>query len=173
MPLSSKILFNQAQGALAKKLAEITPGDLKYSFVCNSGTEAVEGAIKLARMATGRSRIVSTVNSFHGKSLGALSVTGRDPFRKPFKPLLPDVDHVPFGDIGALLSAVDYNTAAVILEPIQGEGGINLPPEDYLRRVREVCDIYGIALILDEVQTGMGRTGRLFACEHYGVSQIF
>ncbi|WP_027340608.1 aminotransferase class III-fold pyridoxal phosphate-dependent enzyme [Halonatronum saccharophilum] len=170
MPLSSKILFNQALGGLAKRLAQISPGDLKYSFICNSGTEAVEGAIKLARMWKGRSHIISTVNSFHGKSLGALSVTGRDPFRKPFKPLLPDVEHVPFGDVAALLSTINHNTAAVILEPIQGEGGINLPPKDYLRSVREACDIYGVALILDEVQTGLGRTGKMFACEHYGIS---
>ncbi len=166
MPLSSKMLFNQALGQLSHKLAEITPDELEYSFICNSGTEAVEAALKFARMATGKSKIIAAVNSFHGKSLGSLSVTGRDVFRKPFKPLLPDIEHVLFGDISDLANTIDHQTAAVILEPIQGEGGIILPPDNYLAEVRELCDAYNVLLILDEIQTGLGRTGRMFACQH-------
>ncbi|WP_408956002.1 aspartate aminotransferase family protein [Natroniella sp. ANB-PHB2] len=170
MPLSSKILLNQPLAQLAEELARITPGDLKYSFICNSGTEAVEGALKLARLVTGRSKIITTENSFHGKSYGALSVTGREVFRKPFEPLLSEVEFVPFGDINSLEEEIDYETAAVIIEPIQGEGGIILPPEDYLPQVRELCDKYETLLILDEIQTGLGRTGEMFACQHYEVT---
>ncbi|MCE5285039.1 MAG: aminotransferase class III-fold pyridoxal phosphate-dependent enzyme [Pelosinus sp.] len=168
-PLSSKVLFNQQMADLCELLAKITPGDLQYSFICNSGTEAVEGALKLARIHTGRSEIVSTQNAFHGKTFGALSVTGRALFCEPFKPLLPGVTHVPFGDISAMKAAITEATAAVIVEPIQGEGGIIVPPDDYLPKVREMCDAQGTLLICDEVQTGLGRTGRMFACEHYGV----
>ncbi|GAB6136882.1 aspartate aminotransferase family protein [Halanaerobaculum tunisiense] len=170
MPLSSKMLFNQPQAQLAKKLAEVTPGELQYSFICNSGTEAVEGALKLAKVATGRSQIIATDNSFHGKSLGSLSATGREKFKEPFEPLLPDVDHVPFGDSKALADLINEDTAAVILEPIQGEGGVVEPPQDYLPTVREICNQHDCLLILDEVQTGLGRTGQLFACQHYDVT---
>lgn len=169
MPLSSKILFNKPMADLCELLAKITPGDLQYSFICNSGTEAVEGALKLARVHTGRSDVVATINAFHGKTFGALSVTGRALFCEPFKPLLPSVTHVPFGDISALEAVITERTAAVILEPIQGEGGIIVPPDDYLLKVRRLCDGQGTLLICDEVQTGLGRTGRMFACEHYGV----
>ncbi len=169
MPLSSKILLNKQMADLAEILAAITPGDLRYSFFCNSGTEAVEGALKLARIHTGKSKIISTQNSFHGKSLGALSATGRELFREPFQPLLSGFAHVPFGDIDALRAVIDEDTAAVILEPIQGEGGIILPPEEYLPNVRQLCDDTGVLLIADEVQTGLGRTGRMFAVDHYGV----
>lgn len=167
--LHSQDLLNPWAAYLAKQLAAIAPGDLKYSFFCNSGTEAVEGAIKLARLYTGKTEIISTKNSYHGVSMGALSATGRDVFRKPFEPLLNGFVHVPFGDIDALENAITKNTAAVILEPIQGEGGINLPPDGYLRKVRQLTQKKGVLLILDEVQTGMGRTGRMFACEHESV----
>lgn len=169
MPLSSKILFNKPMADISELLAKITPGDLQYSFLCNSGAEAVEGALKLARLHTGRTEIISTVNAFHGKTLGALSVTGRAVFCEPFKPLLEGVTHVPFGDIKSIKEAISEKTAAVIIEPIQGEGGIIVPPEDYLLKVRQLCDNYGTLLICDEVQTGLGRTGKMFACEHYGV----
>jgi putrescine aminotransferase len=167
--LHSQDLLNPWAAYLAKQLAAIAPGDLKYSFFCNSGTEAVEGAIKLARLYTGKTEIISTKNSYHGVSMGALSATGRDVFRKPFEPLLNGFVHVPFGDIEAIENAITKNTAAVILEPIQGEGGINLPPDGYLRKVRQLTQKKGVLLILDEVQTGMGRTGRMFACEHESV----
>lgn len=167
--LHSQDLLNPWSAHLARQLAAIAPGDLKYSFFCNSGTEAVEGAIKLARLYTGKTEIISTRNSYHGVSMGALSATGREVFRKPFEPLLNGFVHVPFGDISAIEEAINENTAAVILEPIQGEGGINVPPQGYLRKVRQLTKKKGVLLILDEVQTGMGRTGRMFACEHEGV----
>ena len=169
MPLSSKILLDKPMADLAELMAEITPGDLQYSFFGNSGTEAVEGALKLARLHTGRKKIIATVNSFHGKTMGALSATGRDVFRDPFLPLIDGFMHVPFGDVGALTRAVDAQTAAVIIEPIQGEGGIIVPPDEYLPTARALCDQHGALLICDEVQTGLGRTGKMFACEHYGV----
>lgn len=169
MPMSSKVLFDKPMADLAALMAEITPGDLTYSFFVNSGTEAVEGSLKLAKVHTGRNKIIATVNSFHGKTLGALSATGRDLFREPFQPLLTGFSHVPFGDIDALRQAVDEETAAVILEPVQGEGGIIVPPAGYLSAVREICDKTGALLICDEVQSGLGRTGKMFAVEHYGV----
>jgi putrescine aminotransferase len=164
--LHSQDLLNPWAAFLAKQLADIAPGDLKYSFFCNSGTEAVEGAIKLARLYTGKTEIISTRNSYHGVSMGALSATGRDVFRKPFEPLLNGFVHVPFGNPRAIKKAINKNTAAVILEPIQGEGGIIIPPKGYLKKVREITEKAGVLLILDEVQTGMGRTGKMFACEH-------
>lgn len=170
MPLSSKILFNKQMADLAELLAQITPGDLQYSFIGNSGTEAVEGAIKLAKIHTGREKIISTINSFHGKTLGALSATGRDVFCDPFKPLLNGFTHVPFSSTEAIEQLIDENTAAVILEPIQGEGGIVIPAAEYLPQVRTLCDKYGALLICDEVQTGLGRTGKMFAVDYYGVT---
>lgn len=168
-PLGSKVLFNQSAGKLAALLAEVTPGDLRYSFFCNSGAEAVEGALKLARLHTGRKGIIATSNGFHGKTLGALSATGRRAYREPCEPLLPDFFHVPFGDINAFKATVSENIAAVIIEPIQGEGGIILPPKSYFPEMRKICDENGTLLIMDEVQTGLGRTGKLFAAEHYNV----
>jgi len=169
MPMSSKLLLNPPMAELAERLADLTPGDLQYSFFCNSGTEAVEGALKLARIATGRTKVIATWNAFHGKSLGALSASGKDMYRDPFLPLLDGFVHVPFGHLELLEEYLDEETAAVILEPIQGEGGIIVPPDGYLREVRALCDRVGALLILDEVQTGLGRTGKLFACEHEGV----
>ncbi|CUH95571.1 Acetylornithine aminotransferase [Propionispora sp. 2/2-37] len=169
MPLSGKVLFNQTMGELAAVLSEITPGNLQYSFLVNSGTEAVEGALKLARLHTGREEFVSTVNAFHGKTFGALSATGRDLFCDPFRPLLDGFRHVPYGDIHAMEETMNERVAAVIVEPIQGEGGIVVPPEGYLAAVRSLCDQYGSLLICDEVQTGLGRTGKMFAVEHFNV----
>lgn len=169
MPMSVRAMPRRPEAELAALLAELTPGDLRYSFFCNSGAEAVEGALKLARIATGRPHFVATEGAFHGKTFGALSATGRDKYRRPFEPLVPGFRHVPFGDADALAEAVDEQVAAVIVEPIQGEGGVRVPPDDYLPRVREICDRAGALLILDEVQTGLGRTGRLFACEHWDV----
>ncbi|HIE09027.1 MAG TPA: aminotransferase class III-fold pyridoxal phosphate-dependent enzyme [Armatimonadetes bacterium] len=169
MPLSSRALFSPLLGELAERLARVAPGRLEKTFMCNSGAEAVEGALKLARLATGRTKIVSAEGAFHGKTMGALSASGREVYKKPFEPLLPGFCHVPFGDKDALAEAVDSATAAVILEPIQGEGGVIIPPEDYLPAARELTEREGALLILDEVQTGLGRTGRMFACEHWGV----
>jgi putrescine aminotransferase len=175
MPMSCRLMLCQPQAELAKLLADVTPGDLQYSFFCNSGAEAVEGALKLVRLwhyhhGAPRPTIVSTVEAFHGKTLGALSVSGRKKYLTPFEPLIPGVVHVPFGDPDALASAVDDQTAAVLLEPIQGEGGVRMPPDGYLRDARAICDRHGAKLILDEVQTGFGRTGTLFACERDGVA---
>lgn len=169
MPLSSRVLFNKHVADLSAELAAILPGEIEKSFFCNSGAEAVEGALKLARRHTGRPGIVATIGGFHGKTLGALSVSGREVYRKPFEPLVGGVTHVPFGDAAALVGAVDQNTAAVIVEPIQGEGGVIIPPDGYLPAAREICNRAGALLIADEVQTGFGRTGRMFACEHSGV----
>ncbi len=167
--LHSQDLLNPWAAHLAKQLAEVAPGDLQYSFFCNSGTEAVEGAIKLARLYTGKTQIISTRNAYHGVSMGALAATGRDVFRKPFESVLSGAVHVPFGDAKAIEEAITADTAAVILEPIQGEGGIHVPPEGYLKEVRRITAERGVLLILDEVQTGMGRTGKMFACEHEDV----
>jgi putrescine aminotransferase len=168
MALSGRTMFNPLLGRLAKRLAELTPGDLKISFFANSGTEAVEGALKLARAATKRTKLVGTYGAFHGKTFGALSVSGRDAFRTPFAPLLADAVHAPFGDLDALAAIVD-GAAAVIVEPVQGEGGVNVPPPEYLRGVRALCDRSGAVFIADEVQTGLGRCGALFACDIAGV----
>jgi putrescine aminotransferase len=164
MSLSGKTMFNVVLGRAAKRLAELTPGDLQLSFWCNSGTEALEGAIKLARAATGRGKIVATHDAYHGKTLGALSISGRKTFQEPFRPLLADVAHVPFADAAALDEAL-RDAAAFVVEPVQGEGGVNVPPAGYLRAVRAACDRAGALFIADEVQTGLGRCGYLFACE--------
>jgi len=169
MPLASRVLFSQPAADLAAALGDLLPGAIEKSFFCHSGTEAVEGALKLARLHTGRPGIVAAEGGFHGKTLGALSVSGREVYRRPFQPLLPGVTQVPFGDAGALEREVDSQTAAVILEPIQGEGGVIVPPDDYLAAARAVCDRTGALLILDEVQTGFGRTGAMFACQQAGV----
>ena len=177
-PLHSQELLDPLRAMLAKTLAALTPGKLKYSFFSNSGTESVEAAIKLAKAyqsPRGKFTFIATSGAFHGKSLGALSATAKSTFRKPFMPLLPGFRHVPFGDINAMRTMLGEcrktgdDVAAVILEPIQGEGGVILPPQGYLPAVRQLCDEFGALLILDEVQTGMGRTGKMFAFENFGV----
>jgi putrescine aminotransferase len=170
LPLGSKELLHPQGGMLAKKIAAITPGDLKYSFFCNSGTEAVEGAIKLARLYTKKHEFVCAENAYHGKTLGALSATYRQKFRDPFEPLVSGFRHVPFGDATAIEAAITAETAAVLLEPFQGEGGINIPPAGYLKKVREICDRHGVLLILDEIQCGLGRTGKMWGCDHDGIA---
>ncbi len=169
MPMSAKVFLSPVMARLAAALARVAPGALQYSFFCNSGTEAVEGALKLARLATGRTDFVATHGAFHGKSTGGLAVSGRPGYREPFQPLMPGVAHVPFGDLEALDQAVGPDTAGVILEPVQGEGGIHVAPDGYLAGAREVCTRKGALLVADEVQTGLGRTGRLFAVQHWGV----
>jgi predicted acetylornithine/succinylornithine family transaminase len=154
---------------LIERLAELMPAAITRSFVVNSGTEAVEGALKLAHRATGRAKFVSTTNSFHGRTLGALSVIGQAKHRDPYRALLPEPVTVPFGDARAAEAAIDAGCAAFIVEPIQGEGGVNVPPPGYLAALRRFCDAAGALLIFDEVQTGVGRTGRMFALEHEGV----
>lgn len=170
MPLSSHLLLNPVLAEAADRVAAITPGELQYVFFCNSGAEAVEGALKAARMHTGRPAFVAAEGAFHGKTFGALSASGRDVYKKPFEPLLPGFTHVPFGDADALARAVTNETAAVILEPIQCENGVRIPPDGYLAAAREICDRHGALLILDEIQTGFGRTGRRWACDWEGVA---
>ena len=170
MPMSVRTMPSAPQAELAERLAVLTPGDLQYAFFANSGAEANEGAIKLARLATGRPGIVAMQDAFHGKTLGALSATGREYYRRPFEPLVPGFSHVPFGDAAAVEMAIAPTTGAVMLEPIQGEAGVIIPPAGYLREVREICDRRGVLLIADEIQTGLGRTGRLFAVEHEQVT---
>ncbi|MEO7453812.1 MAG: aspartate aminotransferase family protein [Fimbriimonadales bacterium] len=169
MPLSSKVFFSKQYADLAEKLASIAPGDLQFTFMCNSGTEAVEGALKMAKVYDHRPKVVSTVGGYHGKSMGALSATGKDNYREPFYPLIPEFCHVRYNDVDAMRSSVDDHTAAVIVETVQGEGGIHVPDAGYLPAVREICDAHGALLILDEVQTGFGRTGKMFGAEHTGV----
>jgi putrescine aminotransferase len=168
MSLSGKTMFDPLVGRLARALAEIAPGDLELSFFCNSGAEAVEGALKLARAATRRAKFVATTGAFHGKTFGALSVSGRAAFQTPYAPLLPDVVHIPYGDAAALAEVIS-GAAAFIVEPVQGEGGVNVPPSDYLARARTLCDEAGALLIADEIQTGFGRCGARFACDLAGV----
>ena len=163
------LLCSSEKAELAAKLAEITPGDLSCTMFGTGGGEAVDFALKLARGATGRPRIVSAVNGYHGHTGFALSAAGRDAFRRPFEPLMPEFVQVPFGDADALAAAVDEDTAAVLLEPVQGEGGIVVPPPGYLAAARAACDRAGALLVLDEIQTGLGRTGRWWASEHFDV----
>lgn len=174
--LHSQDLLDPLRAFLAKLLAQITPGDLRYSFFTNSGTESVECALKLAKLYSDRSTILAATKAFHGKSLGSLTATAKGVFRKPFMPLVSGFRHVAYGDIEMMEKTMEAcrlvgeDVAAVLLEPIQGEGGVIVPPDDYLPKVRALCDKYGALLILDEVQTGMGRTGKMFCCEHYGVA---
>ncbi|RJT04072.1 aspartate aminotransferase family protein [Halococcus sp. IIIV-5B] len=150
-------------------LAAAAPDGLENVWLCNSGTEANEAALKFARSATGRSKIVATMQGFHGRTMGALATTWNSDYRDPFEPLIGDVEFVPYGDSEALAEAVDDETAAVIVEPIQGEGGINVPTDGYLAAARECTADAGAALVFDEVQTGMGRTGTLWASQQAGV----
>lgn len=167
--LKSHLLLSAELADACELLASVLPGDINYSFFCNSGTEAVEGALKAARVHTGRPEFIGAVNGFHGKTFGSLSVSGREIYKTAFYPLLPETQQIPFGDADALAAAISDRTAAVVLEVVQGEGGVILAPDDYFPRVREICDANSSLLILDEVRTGFGRTGRMFACEHYGV----
>jgi acetylornithine/N-succinyldiaminopimelate aminotransferase len=161
--------IQEPQVRLARRLAEVTPAPLSVTYFTNSGTEAVEGALKTARKYTGRARFVSFVGSFHGDTFGSLSVGGNPLYRTPFEPLLPTVTFLPFDDRDALRT-IDETVAAVIIEPIQGEGGVRIPDDEFLSRLRHRCCGSGALLIFDEVITGFGRTGRLFACEHWNVT---
>jgi putrescine aminotransferase len=169
--LHSQELVDPLRGYLANILAMITPGDLQYAFFTNGGAEAVEMALKLARLATGGRWYISTVGAFHGKSMGAISMGGKGAYREDYAPMIQQVQHVKYGDADAMeaaiknLQAVGEKVAGVIIEPIQGEAGVVIPPAGYLKAVREICDKYGVALIFDEIQTGMGRTGTMWRCE--------
>jgi predicted acetylornithine/succinylornithine family transaminase len=170
----SNHFHNEPQISLAKMLVQRSFAD--KVFLCNSGTEAIEGAIKLARryareiLRQDRYEIITMHGSFHGRTLGALSATAQEKFHKSFEPIVPGFRYVPFNSIEAVERALNEHTCAVLVEPVQGEGGVNVPTEGYLKALRDICDKHGILLMLDEIQTGMGRTGKLFACEHAGVT---
>jgi putrescine aminotransferase len=176
MALNSQELLEPWRAGLAKLLAAVTPGDLGCCFFINNGTDAIEGAIKLARLHTRRHTFISTLGGFHGKSMGSLSLMGKASFREPFASGLQDVRFVPYGDADALeaqmeiLAAVGQSPAGVVIEPVQGEAGGVVPPEGYLQKVRELCTRHGALFIADEIQTGMGRTGTLWGVDHARVT---
>ena len=175
-PQYSQEMLDPLRAHLAKVLALLTPGEIQYGFFANSGTEGVEGAMKLAKLYTRKKGFISMLKGFHGKTLGALSLMGKSVFREPLLPLLEGVRHAPFGDAEAVetmlasAKAVGSGIAAVVAEPIQGEAGAIVPPDDYWPRLRELCDYYGVLLIADEVQTGFGRTGKIFGVDHWDVA---
>ncbi len=162
-------LYNDARLAFLQKLLSVAPRGLTKAYLCNSGAEAAESAIKIARKYTKKHGIIAMVGSFHGKTIGALSVTYARKYREAFMPLLEGVKFVPFGDAAKLQEAVDDTIGAIIVEPIQGESGIHIAPNGYLQKMREICDNKGIVLIFDEIQSGLGRTGKLWAGEHWNV----
>ena len=174
--LHSQELLDPLRGYLAKAMAEITPGDLSKCFFTNGGAEAVEMALKLARIATGGRWYISTVGAFHGKSMGAISVGGKNTYRVPYTPMVQQIQHVEYGNAEDArkairnLTAVGEKVAAMIVEPIQGEAGVIVPPKGYLKELREICDEYGVALIFDEIQCGMGRTGTMWRCQAEGAA---
>jgi predicted acetylornithine/succinylornithine family transaminase len=161
------MFYNPVRARLAEKLVSLAPNRLKKVFFCNSGAEAVEGAIKFARASTGKTGIIAAMRGFHGKTFGALAATWGPEYQKPFEPMLAGITHVPYNNFAKLKESVTKDTAAVILEPVQGEGGVRVGDKDFFRAVRDLCDSQGILFIMDEVQTGFGRTGTLFACEQF------
>jgi acetylornithine/N-succinyldiaminopimelate aminotransferase len=164
----SNLYYTEIQAELAEALVSVT--GMERVFFCNSGAEAMEGAMKLARLVSGKSAFVAAEHSFHGRTIGSLSVTHKDIYRDPFMPpVSSETIFVPYSDTNAIRQAISKNTAAIILEPIQGEGGVNIPKPEYLKDVREICDETGTLLIFDEVQTGFGRTGTWFCKEQFGV----
>ncbi|MEZ7197381.1 putrescine aminotransferase [Pseudodesulfovibrio karagichevae] len=174
-PQYSQEMLDPLRAKLARVIAKLTPGDIQYGFFANSGTEAVEGAMKLAKFYTGKKGFISMLKGFHGKTLGSLSLMGKNDYRAPLLPLLEGMRHVPFGDVEAVehelkyAAAVGDDIAAVVAEPIQGEAGAIVPPDDFWPGLREVCDKYEVLLIADEVQTGFGRTGKIFGVDHWDV----
>jgi [amino-group carrier protein]-gamma-(L-lysyl/L-ornithyl)-L-glutamate aminotransferase len=161
------MFYNPVRARLAEKLVSLAAGRLKKVFFCNSGAEAVEGAIKFARASTGKTGIIAAMRGFHGKTFGALAATWGPEYQKPFEPMLQGITHVPYNNFVKLKESVNHDTAAVILEPVQGEGGVRVGDKNFFRAVRDLCDSQGILFIMDEVQTGFGRTGTLFACEQF------
>jgi LysW-gamma-L-lysine/LysW-L-ornithine aminotransferase len=162
--------YNDKRAEFIEKLVKITPKGLDKAFLSNSGAETVECAIKLARKYTGKTEIIALMGAFHGKTMGALSATWDKKYREPFMPLVPDFKHVAPDNADKIREAITEKTAAVLMEPIRGEGGVRVPPDGYLKSVREICDEKNILLIFDEVQTSFGRTGKLFGCQNWGVT---
>ena len=165
-----EIFYNDKRAELLEKLAEITPKGLTKTFLSNSGTEAVEAALKFSRKITGKTDIISFTFGFHGRTMGALSATWKVEYKKPFLPLVPGFCHTAYNNLEKLQEVITDNTAAIIVEPVQGEGGVKAANMDFIKGIREICDQKGILMIVDEVQTGFGRTGELFAINRYNVS---
>ncbi len=161
------MFYNPVRARLAEKLVDLAPGSLNRVFFCNSGAEANEGALKFARASTGKPEIIACMRGFHGKTMGALAATWGPEYQKPFAPMLPGLKHVPFNKFDKLEAAAGEQTAAVLLEPVQGEGGVRVGDRKYFQQVRDLCNDRNILLIMDEVQTGFGRTGTMFACEQF------
>lgn len=167
---SPELGYNDKRAQYLDALNRITPTNINRFFLCNSGTEAVEACIKFAHFSTGRPNFVATIRGFHGRTIGSLAATHNKKYREPFTSLTPDFHHVPFNNIEKLESAVDENTAAVIIELVQGEGGVRAANQEFVSAARDFCTRNGALLIVDEVQTGFGRTGRMFACEHFEIA---
>jgi LysW-gamma-L-lysine/LysW-L-ornithine aminotransferase len=161
------MFYNPVRARLAEKLVNLAPANLTRVFFCNSGAEANEAALKFARAASGKQEIIAAMRGFHGKTMGALAATWGPEYQKPFEPMLPGLKHVPYNNFEKLQAAVADQTAAILLEPVQGEGGVRVGDRQYFQNVRKLCDEHNILLILDEVQTGFGRTGTMFACEQF------
>lgn len=161
--------YNDAREECLSKLAKIKPEGTDKVFLSNSGAECVEAALKIAKKFSKKRGFIAAMNGYHGKTMGALSLTWGQKYREPFMPLLEGVKFVPYGNADKLKDQIDENTGAVFLEPVQGEGGIHIPPNDYLKAVREICDDKGVVLVLDEVQSGFGRTGKIWAHQHFGI----
>ena len=163
------VFYNDTRALFLEKLNQITPPNLKRSFLTNSGTEAMEAAIKFARVSTGKTDFITTMRGFHGRTMGALSGTHKPEYRQPFEPLVPGFSFVPYNNLEKMEAAITENTAGIILEVIQGEGGINIASQEYLDGVRALCDKHNVLMIVDEIQTGFCRTGKMFAIEHFGI----
>lgn len=163
------VFYNDKRALLLEKLNQITPPNLKRSFLTNSGTEAMEAAIKFARISTGKTDFITTMRGFHGRTMGALSGTHKPEYRQPFEPLVPGFSFVPYNNLEKMEAAISEKTAGIILEVIQGEGGINIASQEYLDGVRALCNKHNVLMIIDEIQTGFCRTGKMFAIEHFGI----
>ena len=161
------IMYNDVRSKLLRKLVEVTPQSLTRAYLCNSGAEAIEAALKFARLHTGRTNYVTAMRGFHGRTMGAVSATYTPKYREAFQPLVPGFEYVPFNKIDKLDAVVNDNTAAVMFELVQGEGGVNPIQADYLAAARKLCSERGVLLIIDEIQTGFCRTGEFFACDHF------
>ena len=166
------IFYNPIRAKLAEKLVNLAPERLTKVFFCNSGAEAVEASLKFARATTGKREIIAAMRGFHGKTMGALAATWGAEYQKPFMPMLPGLKHVPYNNFEKLTAAMDEDTAAILLEVVQGEGGVRVGNRAYFQNVRDLCNSRGIMLIIDEVQTGFGRTGTMFACEQFVVPDL-
>lgn len=169
LSICTELFYTESRAAVLETLASITPASIKKFFLCNSGTESVEGALKMARLATGRSEFVATMRGYHGKTMGALAATYNKEYREPFLPLVPGFSHVPFDNIEKAVAAISEKTAGFIVEIVQGESGVRPGSREFFQTVEQRCHDVGALFIIDEVQTGFCRTGRMFACQHFNL----